>query len=153
MFTPRYIKMCKEAKDELEFIRIFNAIQRKKGKTPLLGQFVFKRGDYFHNPEMGEGEFKKVERVANHNLRAINDPRPYRKEECFWIPWADQLAEEAKQMPFALYKEAAKDYYKLENHVLSTFPDEEQVLSYWMEKHDRKIWDFENQKWIKIDTS
>jgi hypothetical protein len=149
--------MCKEAKEDLEFIRIFNATPIheliEEGKISLMGQFGFKRGDYFHNPEMGEGEFKKVERVDSHNLRAINDPRPYRKEECFWIPWADQLAEEAQQLPFALHKEAVKEYYKFQNHVLSTFPDEEQVLSYWMEKKYGKTWDFENQKWIKIDTS
>jgi len=55
-------------------------------------------------------------------------------------------------MPWALHKEAAKDYYKLENHILSTLSDEEQVLSYWMEKHCRKIWDFDNQKWINLNS-
>ena len=62
----------------------------------------------------------------------------------------DQLEKEAQQIPWALHKDAAKDYYKLQYHVLSTLSDEEQVLSYWMEKKWGKIWDFENQKWIDL---
>lgn len=139
--------MCVEGREEIEFIRFFNS--NEKGG---LRKFTFSKGDYFNHPKMGEDEVREVARVGKSNLCAVDDPCPYRIEDSILIPTADQLAEEAQQMPWALHKEAAKDYYKLENHILFTLSDEEQVLSYWMEKHCRKIWDFDNQKWINLNS-
>jgi hypothetical protein len=142
MFSHQYIKMCIEGREDIEFIRVFNST-----KGEWLGNFAFKKGDYFNHPKLDEEEVREVTQVGKNDLRAVDDPYPYRKEECVWIPTADQLAEEAQQIPWALHIEAAKDYYRLQNHVLSSFSDEEQVLAYWMEKKCGKIWDFENQKW------
>lgn len=145
MFSHQYIKMCIEAREEIEFVRIFNATE-----AGWLGKFAFKKGDYFHHRKMGEDEVREVAQAGKGNLRAVNDPYPYIIEECIWIPTADQLAKEVQQMPWALHQDAAKEYYRLQNHILSTLSDEEQVLSYWMEKKYGKMWDFDNQKWIKI---
>lgn len=147
MFSHQYIKMCIEGREDIEYVRVYNST-----KGGWLGKFTFEKGDYFNHSKIGEDEVREVAQVGKSNLRAVDDPWPYRKEDCIWIPTADQLAKEAQQMPYALHKEAAKDYYKLQNHVLSTLSNEEQVLSYWMEKKCGKLWDFENQKWIKIGT-
>lgn len=138
--------MCIEGREEIEFVRVFNSTEEER-----LGKFTLKKGDYFYHPEIDEDDVREVAQVGKSSLRVVDDAYPYRVEECIWIPTADQLAEEAQQMPWALHKDAAKDYYRLQNHVLSSRSDEEQVLSYWMEKKFGKMWDFENQKWIKIN--
>jgi len=151
MFAHQYFNMCKEAKDELELIRILNSTPREEGNISLMEQFVFKRGDYFHHPKIGEDKVKVVKQMDSRNLRAVDDPRPFRKNECIWIPTADQLIEEASHIPFSIMnKEDLKKYY--EGHVLSdlNLSDEERVLSYFMEHHDKKVWDFDNQKWINL---
>ena len=150
MFAHQYIKMCKEAQDELEFIRIFNATPREEGKIALMEQFTFKIGDYFHHPKMGEDKAKKVQHVVRRNLQAVDDPWPYRTEECIWIPTADQLIEEARKIPFVIKnKENLKRYY--EDHVLSDLSDGERALYYYMVRHNKKAWDFENQKWVDLE--
>lgn len=147
LFSHQYIKMCIEGIEEIKFVRIFNS---KKGEW--LGKFTFKKGDYFNHPKLGENEAREVGQVGKSNLRAVNDPYPYRIKYSIWIPTAEQLADEAQQIPWDLDIEAAKDYYKLQNHVLSSLSDEEQVLSYWMEFKCGKIWDFDKQKWIQIES-
>ena len=146
MFSHQYIKMCIEGREDIEFIRVFNST-----KGEWLGNFSFKKDDYFNHSKLGEEEVREVAKVRKNHLQAVDDAHPYRVEECVWIPTADQLAEEAQQIPWALHIEAAKDYYRLKNHILSSLSDEEQVLAYWMEKKCGKIWDFDNQKWIKVN--
>lgn len=145
MFSHQYIKMCIEGKEDIEYIRIFNST-----KGGWLGKFEFRKGDFFNHPKIGEDRVCEVAQVEVNNLKVSDDPWPYKKEDSTWIPISTQLVEEAQQMPFALHIQASKDYYKLQHHVLSTLSDEEQVLSYWMEHKFEKIWEFENQKWIKI---
>lgn len=145
MFAHQYMNMCKEARDELEYVRVF-----KESEEELV-KFNFKPGDFFHHYEMGEDEVREVLRVEKINIRAVDDSRPYRKDKCIWIPTADQLIEETRQIPFSiLSKEDLKKYY--EGHNLYYLSDEERVLAYFMEKRERKVWDFESQKWIKIDS-
>jgi len=103
---------------------------------------------------MGEDNVREVAQVGKSNLRAVNDPWPYRIEDCVWIPPADQLIDEASEMPFAIMnKEGLKNYY--EGHYLSdsNLSDEERVLSYFIEQRHKKTWDFESQKWIDLEAS
>jgi len=144
MFSYQYIKMCIEGREDIEYIRVFNSTE-----GGWLGNFTFKKGDFFNHPEMSEEEVREVAQAGKSNLQGFNDPYHYRLEECVWIPTADQLAEEAQKIPWALHEDVAKNYYRLKNHVLSSLSDEEQVLSYWMEKKYGKIWDFDNHKWIR----
>ena len=120
MFSHQYIKMCIEGREEIEFVRVSNTTE-----GGWLGKFALKKGDYSHHSKMGEYEVRGVVHVEKSNIRAVDDPKPYKLEECVWIPPADQLAEEVQQIPWALHKDTAKDYYKLQNHILSTLSDEE----------------------------
>jgi hypothetical protein len=143
MFAHQYIVMCKEAKDEIEYIRVF--INTKNG---ILGRFHFQRDDFYHHPRMGENGTRRVQKVEKRILRAIDDPWPYEIQDCVWIPTAVQLIEEARKIPFSLTNlEQLKEYYR--DYALYGLSDEERALSYFMEKHEGKTWDFENQEWIK----
>ena len=149
MFAHQYINMCKEAKEDLEYIRIFNSTPREERRISLMQKFTFKRGDSFHHPEMGEDKTKKVAQDNQRNLRALDDPRPFRKEDCIWIPTVDQLMEEASRMVFSIPSVfVLKKLYEGSN--FEGLSDEERVLAYFMEHHEKKIWDFDNQKWVEI---
>lgn len=148
MFSHQYIKMCIEGREDIEFVRVFNSTE-----GGWLGNFAFKKGDYFNHPKLGENEVREVAQLGKSDLRAVDDPYPYRVEECIWIPTADQLIDEAGEMPFSIMnKEDLKKYY--EGHYLSdpNISDEERVLSYFVENRHKKAWDFEKQKWIDIET-
>ncbi len=146
MFSNQYINMCREAKDELEYVKVFNENREEFRK------FAFRRGDYFHHPELKADEVKKVAKVDERNIRAVDDPKPFRKEVCIWVPTADQLLEETGQIPYnLLMKEDLKKYY--EDHFLSDLSDEERVLSYFMEHRHKKTWDIESQKWTDLKLS
>lgn len=151
MFAHQYFNMCKEAKEDLEYIRTFSTTPREPGKFSQMGKFTFKKDDYFHHPEMGEDEVRKMAQDDRRNLRAQDDPRPFSREDCIWIPTADQLIEEAKRMVFAIPNvDGLKKRY--EDTIFDGLSDEELALAYFMEHHDKKKWDFENQKWVKIST-
>jgi len=135
--------MCIEAKDEIEYIRISREFQRSN-EVP---KFCFKRGDYFHHPEMESDEAQEIIRVEERNLGA-SDSKPYIKDESYWIPTAGQLVDELGEINFNFSIEAAQDYYK--EHVLSGLSDEERVLAYYMENHEKKWWNIKNQNWCQI---
>lgn len=138
--------MCIEGREDIEFVRVYNLTE-----GGWLGKFGFKKGDNFNHPKMGEDEAREVAQVGKSNLRAVDDPYPYKIDDCIWIPTADKFIEETGQMPYSLMnKEGLKIYY--EDHVLSDLSDEERVLSYFMEHRHKKAWDFENQKWIDFDS-
>jgi len=135
--------MCIEGKDSLVSIRI----RRELLHGNDLPKFSFKRGDYFHHPEMESYEAQEIIRVEGRNLGA-SDSKPYNKDESFWIPTADQLVDELGNINFFFSIEVARDYYA--EHVLSGLSDEERVLAYYMENHEKKGWNFENQNWDQI---
>ncbi len=143
MFSNQYIKMCIEAKDEIEYIRISREFQRGN-EVP---KFSFKRGDYFHHPEMESDEAQEIIRVEGRNLQG-SDAKPCEREKCIWTPTPDQLVDELGDINFFFSIEVARDYYA--EHVLSGLSDEERVLAYYMEIHEKKWWDIENQNWDQI---
>lgn len=140
MFSIQYIKMCIEAKDSLESIRI-----RKPSDSNELHKFSLKRGDYFHYPEMESDEAQEVIRVDRRSLQG-SDAKPYAMEECRWIPTSNQLVDELGDINFFFSIEVAQKYYR--NHAFPS--DEERVLAYYMEIYEKKGWDFENQNWYQI---
>ncbi len=152
-FALQYINMCREAQEELEYIRTFNATEIKPNKMTKMGEFSFKIGDYFHHSKMKDDEEQVLEKIASPNLQDKNDPYPYRVEECAWIPTADQLIDEVGEISFSIMnKEDLKKYYA--GHYLSdpNISDEERVLSYFIEHRHKKAWDFEKQKWSDFET-
>lgn len=135
--------MCKEAKDELESIRISKELLQGNE----LSEFSFKRGDYFHHPEMESNEAQEVIRIDKRNLQG-SDAKPYEKEKCIWTPTPDQLVDELGDINFFFSIEVAQKYYV--DHTFSGLSDEERVLAYYMEKHEKKGWNFENQNWDQL---
>lgn len=123
--------MCKEAKDELESIRISKELLQGNE----LSEFSFKRGDYFHHPEMESNEAQEVIRIDKRNLQG-SDAKPYEKEKCIWTPTPDQLVDELGDINFFFSIDVAKNYYR--NHTLSGLSDEERVLTYYMEIREKK---------------
>lgn len=143
MFTSYYIKMCIEGKDELESIRIRKELLHGNE----LPKFSLKRGDYFHHPEMESNEAQEAIRVDRKNLQG-SDAKPYEREKCIWTPTPEQLVDELGDINFFFSIEVAKEYFK--DHTFSGLSDEERVLAYYMEIHEKKGWDFENQNWYQI---
>ncbi|MCK5636769.1 MAG: hypothetical protein KAH91_05040 [Thermoplasmatales archaeon] len=143
-FPLQYINMCKDGQEDIQSIRIMNATEIKAKQINLMANFAFKQDDYFNHPKMGEEEVRKVAQVGKSNIRAVDDPWPYQKDECIWIPTADQLEKEVQELPWALHKDVAKMYYEDQNHELASLSEEEYTLVYYMEKKCGKTWDFEN---------
>jgi len=140
MFNLQYINMRKEAKDEIEHIRIF---------TPggELRCFHFKPGDYFHHPAMGGDGARELKMAGASILRAVDDPWPYDKDGCIWLPTAGQLIKETESVAYFLPDKSDMKSYFSETY-FSGLSDEERVLAYFMEHREGKLWDFENQRWI-----
>jgi len=143
MFSHQYLKMCMEAKEDIEFMRTFIELDVEMQKP-----FLFKKGDYFLYPERSESEVHEVYRVEEITLRAVNNPYPYKINGSFWIPTVEQLIFENKRSIPLISLEHINKLYKQNNHVLSNLSNEEQVLSYIMEIRFKKIWDFEKETWI-----
>lgn len=129
-------------------------VYRGTGREMLRGNelpnLTFQRGDFFHHPEMGLDEALEVIRVGRGNLKGSN-AYPYDKEDCIWIPTATQLVKELSGINFIFSIEVAKRHYESQNHILAGLSDEEMVLAYYMEFHDNKEWNFENESWDLIE--
>lgn len=146
MFAAQFIKMCQEGTNEVEYIRTGREMLRGNE----LPRFAFQRGDFFHHPKMALDEALEVLRVDRRNLQGSN-AYPYDKEECIWIPTAAQLVQELRGINFFFAIEVAKGHYEKMNHILAGLSDEEMVLAYYMEFHDNKEWNFENESWDLIE--
>jgi len=134
-FKKRYIEMCSDGKEFIKRFRTSEWFNEAEGGI-VTPKSIFEPGDYFHHPQMEEGEIKIVKEVKGFSLIHSMDSKSYKEEECVWIPTAEQIIRGLEQLQLNIGDVSDED-------------DEEKLMRGFMGIYGKR-WSREKKSWIDI---
>jgi len=134
-FKKRYIEMCSAGKEIYELFRTSEWFNKAEGGI-ITPKSIFEPGDYFHHPQMEEGEVKIVKEVKGLSLIHSTDSESYKEEECVWIPTAEQIKRGLEQVGWSIGDVSDED-------------EEERLIRRYMDSRGKR-WSRVKKSWIDI---